>query len=96
MKTGTGEMVEMGRIKLRIKHHEIVGHFKMYTVLMRGTQPPDTQCDFSAKLLKTQESLKAIDQKRKMQLQANFKQEQQKRWARRLWKKVSTTRQLIS
>jgi hypothetical protein len=36
MKTGTGEMVEMGRIKIRIKHHEIVGHFKMYTVLYAG------------------------------------------------------------
>jgi hypothetical protein len=56
----------------------------------------DTQCNFSAKLLKTQESLKAIDQKRKMQLQANFKQEQQKRWARHLWKKVSTIRQLFN
>jgi len=31
-----------------------------------------------------------------MQLQANFKQEQQKRRARRLRKKVSTIRQLIS
>jgi hypothetical protein len=47
------------------------------------------------KLLKTQESLKAIDQKRKIQLQANFEQEQQKRRARRLWKKVSPIRQLI-
>jgi hypothetical protein len=68
----------------------------VYCSLCGGHGHQDTQCDFSAKLLKTQESLKAIDQKRKMRLQANFKQEQQKRRARRLWKKVSTIRQLIS
>jgi hypothetical protein len=78
VKTGTGEIVEMGRTKIRTKYHEIVDHFKMYAVLYAGDTATDTQCDFSAKLLKTQESLKAIDQKRKMQLQANFKQEQQK------------------
>jgi hypothetical protein len=44
----------------------------VYCSLCGGHGHPDTQCDFSAKLLKTQESLKAIDQKRKMQLQANL------------------------
>lgn len=67
----------------------------VYCSLCGGHGHPDTQCDFSAKLLKTQESLKTIDQKRKAQLQQNFRQEQQKRRARRLKKKLSTIRQMI-
>jgi len=89
-------MVETGRIKIRTKHHETVSHFKMYTNLYAGdTATWIPSAILVQKLLKTQESLKAIDQKRKIQLQANFEQEQQKRRARRLWKKVSPIRQLI-
>ncbi len=48
----------------------------VYCSLCGGHGHLDTQFDFSAKLLKVQESLKTIDQKRKVQLQANFFQEQ--------------------
>jgi hypothetical protein len=67
----------------------------IYCSLCGGYGHPDTQCDFGAKFIKTQESLKNIDQKRKVQIQANFRQEQQKCRARRLKKKVGTIRQML-
>jgi len=55
-----------------------------------------TQCDFMAQWLSAYDSLKKVDAKSKEQLQTNFENEQHRMRNKKLKKKVTTIRQLIS
>jgi hypothetical protein len=56
---------------------------------------PSTNCDFMDKWITAHESLKKVDAKGRENLQAKFKQEQQRRRTRKLKKRLHTVRKIV-